>query len=62
MIEARAEREQELTELIQSDRSKLVAIYITATGRKYAGERPSPLACAEMIREIIDIELPLDGA
>ena len=62
MIDARAERERELTELIQADRPRLVSIYRAATGRTHDEEHPDLFTCAAMIRDILDVELPIGGA
>ena len=60
MLEARLQRETELTALIQNDRTELVRIYCTATG--CACENPDVIACVAMVRDILDVELPLDGS
>jgi|GEM_PF-5905357 len=61
MIEERANREAELANLMHSDRAGLVAIYNQATGRHGANKHPDVLTCAQMIREIVEIEFPFGG-
>ena len=61
MIDARAKREQELVDLIHRDRPRLVAIYCDVTKRKQLDECPDILTCLRLIREIVEVELPLKG-
>jgi hypothetical protein len=58
MLEARLNREQELLELMRSNRSRLVQLYEAIVGSTTADRDPDIGRCLHMIQTILDHELP----